>query len=130
MLGKIILTLLVMVLAIVVLRQRALDRRSTQATTATRDAGGDGRGRPIPSDQRLAAYLFLILMFAAAAILYYRRWQDDHTVLTVSLYRDDASSPSTFQVYKYQLDSRAFTTIDGIRITVADTERMEVLIPD
>ena len=65
-------------------------------------------------------------MIGAAIIIYYQRWQDDHTILTVSLFRNDQTAANTYQVYKYQLDSRTFTTIEGTVITVADSERMEV----
>ena len=149
MLGKIIITLLVIVAAIVVIKQRPKDpatagkgaRKGAGKTTGkkpTAGTGATGKSAASTADQqdataassmsefRLAAYLFLILMFGAAAILYYQRWQDDHTVLTISLFRDGLSAPVTFQVYKYQLDSRSFTTLDGILITVADSERMEV----
>jgi hypothetical protein len=66
-------------------------------------------------------------MFGAGGLIYYQRWQDDHTILTVNLYRGEQAGPVSYQVYKYLLDSRSFTTLDGIRITVADNERMEVL---
>lgn len=33
----------------------------------------------------------------------------------------------SYQVYKYQLQERSFTTIDGTQVTVAGSERMEVL---
>lgn len=82
------------------------------------------------SDLRLAAYMFLTLMIGAAVILYYQRWQDDHTILTIQLYRDGGAAPVAYEVYKYQFDSprsRTFTTIDGTLITVAENERMEVL---
>lgn len=129
MLGKFILTLLVMVIAFLVLRQRSLSPQSDQPKQHqnTESTGNDPVDSTDPtSDFRLAAYLFLILMFGAAIIIYYQRWQDDHTILTVSLFRSDQSAANTYQVYKYQLDSRTFTTIDGILITVADSERMEV----
>ncbi len=47
--------------------------------------------------------------------------------MTVILHSDGAASPVTYQVYKNQLEERAFTTIDGIRVTVASSERMEVI---
>ncbi len=125
MLGKILLTVAVILIAILVVRQR------NDTGTGRSPSGGDtpAPGRPETtgtSDLRTAAYLFLILMFGTGAIVYYLRWQDDHTVVTVNLFRDGLSEPATYQVYKYQLDSRSFTTTEGIRITVADSERMEV----
>lgn len=76
-------------------------------------------------DYRLAAYLFLILLVGISAGLYYNRWQDDHSVITITLFRDN-NMPTEYQVYKYQLESRSFTTIDGRIITIASDERMEI----
>ena len=77
------------------------------------------------SELRIAAYMFLTLIIGLGASMYYYQWQDDHTVLDVTLIRDGANS-ITYQVYKFQLGTRAFTTIDGISVTVAGSERMEV----
>ena len=129
MLGKIILTLLVMVIAFMVLRQRSQLPQNDQTkrnNSPTKAQNKSSEKSESSSDLRVAAYLFLILMIGAAIIIYYQRWQDDHTILTVSLFRNDQTAANTYQVYKYQLDSRTFTTIEGIVITVADSERMEV----
>ena len=79
------------------------------------------------SDYRFAAYLFLALMFGGGSYLYYLRWQDDNSLVTVRLHRDGADSPVIYQVHKNQLEARAFTTVDGVRVTVASSERMEVM---
>jgi len=59
--------------------------------------------------------------------LYYTSWQDDRTIITVNLYTDGAEQATSYQVYKYQLGERSFTTLDGVIVTVAANERMEVL---
>jgi hypothetical protein len=136
MLGKILITFLVILAAIIVLRNRnqATAQEKTNVRASERNKTNNAKAGPgadslQTSDFRLAAYMFLTLMFGAAIILYYLRWQDDHTIITVQLYRDEGSAAVTYEVYKYQLDSpasRTFTTIDGNYITVADNERMEV----
>lgn len=124
MLGKFVLTLVVIIIAILVIKQRQ-DKDDGGAKTARHQAA-EATGS-MASELRFAAYLFLILMFGTGAFIYYQRWQEDHTVLTVSLFRDGQSEPVSYEVYKYQLNNRSFTTIEGVRITVADNERMEVL---
>lgn len=121
MLGKILLTALVIAVAILMLRQRT-DPAPPQAKSAAQDAATASAS----NDLRIAAYLFLILMFGAGAVLYYQRWQDRHQILTITLYRDGAAPPVHYQVYKFQLGERTFVTLDGIQITVAANERMEV----
>ena len=66
-------------------------------------------------------------MVAVGAALYYYRWQDDHQLITVRLYSADQAAPVSYEVYKYQLAERSFTTVDGRVITVAGSDRMEVI---
>ena len=70
--------------------------------------------------------MFLILMVGFAAVLYYFNWEDDHTVLTITLYSDNQAQAISYQAYKYQLQERSFTTLDGLLVTVASSERMEI----
>lgn len=123
MLGKALLTLLVVLAAFLVVRHR----NESETDSRPRRAAPAEEGASSSSDLRFAAYLFLILMVGTGTFIYVQRWQDDHTVLTVNLYRSEQAAPVSFQVYKYQLESRSFTTLDGVRITVADNERMEIL---
>ncbi|MCB1670179.1 MAG: hypothetical protein R3F41_16050 [Gammaproteobacteria bacterium] len=125
MLGKIVVTVAVILIAILVLRQRS-EAEAERRLPVKRNSAANNTGPAKASDLRTAAYLFLILMFGTGAIVYYLRWQDDHTVVTVNLFRDGQSQPASYQVFKYQLESRSFTTTEGVRITVADNERMEV----
>jgi len=123
MLGKAVLTLVVIVIAVLVVKQRN-DQEAGKSQSVKRQASKTEN--TMSSDLRFAAYLFLLLMFGTGAFIYYQNWQDDHTVLSVNLYRDGQSEPVSYEVYKFQLETRSFTTVEGVRITVADNERMEV----
>lgn len=127
MLGKILLTFFVAAIAFVILRQR----QTQSAKQPDKKTGSDmpkdpTAGSEISSDLRFAAYTFLALMIGLAAAMYYFQWQDDHTIVTVTLHRDGQSSPINYEVYKFQLGDRSFVTIDGLTVTVADSERMEI----
>lgn len=134
MLGKILLTLAVIVGAVFYIRARDIQQAETRnpapkakqandsSTADKKSAGGDD----LSADLRLGAYMFLVLMVGLGAALYYFRWQDDHSLLTVTLHSDNQAESTRYQVYKYQLQDRSFTTLDGILVTVASTERMEV----
>ena len=130
MLGKILLTFGIILIAILFLRKHRQDERlrlqKLQGQKRHALPGADAAKPPL-SDYRFAAYLFLALMFGGGSYLYYLRWQDDTSLVTVILHSDGAGSPVTYQVYKNQLEARAFTTVDGIRVTVASSERMEVI---
>jgi hypothetical protein len=131
MLGKILLTIGIILIAILFLRKHRQDQRQRlqklQGQKRQTLPGPDTAAKPPLSDYRFAAYLFLALMFGGGSYLYYLRWQDDTSLVTVLLHSDGATSPVTYQVYKNQLETRAFTTVDGIRVTVASSERMEVI---
>jgi hypothetical protein len=130
MLGKILLTLTVIGIAYLVIRQRqvaeaaaptkAKDKSKASAKqsppntspSATRSEGNLAAEQPgFSQDLRIASY----------------RWQDDHQVITVNLHRADQDTPVSYQVYKFQLRDRTFTTVDGRQVTVASSERMEII---
>ncbi len=124
MIGRILLTLAVIVIAYVFVHQRRLaEEAGNKPAAAKRDKVRD----ELSQDMRMAAYMFLVLMTGIGAAVYYFRWQDEHTVLTINLHRENQAQPVSYQVYKYQLQARSFTTIDGTQVTVAGSERMEVL---
>ena len=129
MLSKFLLTALVIIIAFFVIRQRHLSGNniSQKNRTIPRKTENLNSRKEFTSDLRLGAYIFLTLMVGLGATLYYFDWLDDHTILTVNLHRDNLSQPVSYEVYKYQLEDRSFITTDGRTITVASSERMEVL---
>lgn len=129
MLSKFLITLIVIVIAFFVVRQRHLSNEMANKPTLviTPKLKKKNPKDELASDMRAGAYIFLVLMISLGVTLYYFDWQDDHTILTVNLHRDNQSQPISYEVYKYQLQERSFTTIDGRSITVASDERMEIL---
>ena len=129
MLSKFLLTALVIIIAFFVIRQRHLSGNniSQKSRSISRKTEKVNSRKVFTSDLRLGAYIFLTLMVGLGATLYYFDWLDDHTILTVNLHRDNLSQPVSYEVYKYQLEDRSFITTDGRTITVASSERMEVL---
>lgn len=138
MFGKTLLTIGIILLAIVWLRNVRRARLRDELSARQGDTRQDSRAssgttekknisRTGLNDYRFAAWLFLALVIGSGSYLYYLRWQEDNSVVTVILHRDGSNEPVTYQVLRNQLGNRAFTTIDGIRVTVAASERMEVL---
>ncbi len=129
MLSKFLLTTLVIIIAFFVIRQRHLSgKKISQKNRAISNRIEKVNSRKeFASDLRLGAYIFLTLMVGLGATLYYFDWLDDHTILTINLHRDNSSKPVSYKVYKYQLKDRSFVTTDGRTITVASSERMEIL---
>ncbi|MDA0688591.1 MAG: hypothetical protein O2948_08085 [Proteobacteria bacterium] len=124
MIGRIILTLAVIAIAYVFVRQRRLAEEAENKPVPVKK---DKLRDELSQDLRMAAYMFMVLMVGIGGAVYYFRWQDEHTILTINLHRENQAQPVSYQVYKYQLQERSFTTIDGTHVTVAGSERMEVL---
>jgi len=119
MISKILLTLAVIVIALVYLKQR---KEAEQ--TASRSQAATAKTKQPMSDYRVAAYLFLIVMIGLAGAVYFFNWQDDHRIITVTLHGD--ADPVVYEVYQYQLQNRSFITTDGVVVNVASNERMVV----
>ena len=131
MFGKILLTLSVMIIAFFFVRQRDIKEKSGPAPTSTAPQGAQddknqNANHDLSSDLRLGAYMFLVLVLGLGVVMYYFQWQDEHSILTVRLHSDGQAEAIEYQVYKFQLGERSFTTLDGILVTVASSERMEV----
>ena len=129
MLSKVFLTTFVIIVAFFVIRQRHLGGNNVcqKKFAIPRETEKNNSKSEFNADLRLGAYIFLTLMVGLGAVLYYFDWLDDHTILTVNLHRDNLSQPVSYEVYKYQLEDRSFVTSDGRAITVASSERMEIL---
>jgi len=131
MLGKILLTLAVMITAFFFVRQRDMKEKSGPARNTlppekSHDEAAEQGDHNLSADLRIGAYMFLALVIGLGAALYYFQWQDDHSILTVRLHSDGQREAIVYRVYKFQLAERSFTTLDGILVTVASSERMEV----
>ena len=130
MIGKILLTLAVIAIAYLMVRRDHGSKRDTTQSAPPKISAGDQKKFADPTlhdDLQTASYLFLFFMVLVGAALYYFRWQDDHQLITVRLYSADQADPASYEVYKYQLAERSFTTVDGRAITVAGSDRMEVI---
>jgi len=133
MFSKLIITVFVIAVAFIVVRQRNANRgKSTRqarpADTLKRRAAvtKDIEKDHLSQDMRIGAYLFLLATAGIGGAMYYFQWQDDHSILTINLYRDSQVEPVSYDVYKYQLREKSFITIDGLSVAVAGSERMEI----
>ena len=129
MLSKFFLTIFVIIVAFLVIKQRHLNGNNVgqKRLASRRETEKNSSKNGFEAELKLGAYVFLTLLVGVGATLYYFDWLDDHTILTVTLHRDNLTQPISYEVYKYQLEDRSFVTTDGRTITVASSERMEIL---
>lgn len=149
MIGKLLLTLIVIVLAVLYLRKRyQLNLRKDQQrsganlptqhndhTELERFLSQARRSQTQPTSVSTAlaariktilwAVLCVLLVTGAAASYLY--WLDQQRLVTVLLHRDINDAPVIYRVEKRNLGAKEFITDTGIRVTVSADERMEVV---
>lgn len=149
MIGKLLLTLIVIALAVVYLRKRYQQslqkhqQKSTSTLPAQRNSNSELeqfllRARNSQSQSssetggmafRFKTILWIVLCvaLAAGAITSYLYWQDQQRLVTVLLHRNINEAPVIYRVEKRNLGDTEFITDSGIRVTVSANERMEVV---
>ena len=127
MLSKLLMTAAIIIVAALFLKHRGQQAQasSTTPTSKTASSLSDTKGDDT-SELRFAAYLFLTLMLGVGGLMFLQDWREARTVVTIKLYRENAPEPVVYRAYKGELQSRAFTTLDGVRVVVAGDERMEL----
>lgn len=73
----------------------------------------------------LALGLCLLSVLSSAAYLG-SRWLDDRVLLQVRVVNASSGESTDYQAYKGDVEGRVFITIYGQRVSIADTERMEI----
>jgi hypothetical protein len=121
MLGKILITLAVLVGAWLVIRTRLLQGRQ-----ATQPAVERAPLVPAGVPQALA-YGLGAVMVAGAGLYVFGGWQTGRETTTVRVVNANTGQAVTYQVRRKDVVGRSLRTLDGRRITLADVERMELV---
>jgi len=66
------------------------------------------------------------LMIIGSAFFIWQTWRDASEVLVLNVVDTRSGKITEYQAYRSDLDGRSFRTLDGRRITLAETERLEV----
>jgi hypothetical protein len=153
MIGKLLLTLVIIALAALYLRKRyqqdkrnklrasaeILPARTTGNTeldsflSQARRSGGNAADAMSEHGGNTAAHVKIVLWAALGIVLVtgsvasYWYWQDQQRLVTVLLHRSTSEAPVIYRVPKRNLGDMEFVTDNGIRVTVSANERMEVV---
>lgn len=95
---------------------------SSGQTVSDRSAIGSLKGSPV----RMLALGLCVSSVLASAIYLGSSWMDDRTLLQVRVVNTQSGTVTDYQAYKGDVEGRAFITIFGQRVSIADTERMEI----
>ncbi|HHI76315.1 MAG TPA: hypothetical protein ENJ94_03985 [Gammaproteobacteria bacterium] len=120
LLGKILLTLVVIAVAVLVLRQRA-QARPPLVVIPRREAPPRRGGLPVG----WLASAVVLLMLAIAGYWLYSSWRDAHEVLYLRVVDAGSGHVAHYRAYRGDIADREFVTTDGVRVRLAETERLE-----
>jgi hypothetical protein len=120
LLGKLLLTAAVIAGVMMYLRYRML-QSSAPARPEPRviDAG-----KPRSSIGWVAS-LVVVVFILAVGIWLYRYWLERHEVLYVRVVDAGSGHSEQYRAYRSDVDDREFVTLDGLRVRLAETERLE-----
>ena len=118
MLTKILFTLAVILVVALVFRIKNTRANPAAAAKAAPSKGGVSAA--------MVAYTLLGLVIAISALVFVLHWQDQHRVIDIQVTNSQGEALK-YQAYKKTIEGRRFTTIDGVSVDLADSDRIEIL---
>ena len=118
MLTKILFTLAVILVVALVFRVKNTPAKPAAAAKTTPNKGGVSAA--------MVAYTLLALVIAISALVFVLHWQDQHRVIDIQV-TNSQGEVLKYQAYKKTIEGRRFTTIDGVSVDLADSDRIEIL---
>ena len=126
MLSKILFTLAVIFGVIVFFRHRH-GRALPAAVDAASAAGGESAGGSIPP--RALAYGLLGILGGVAVLIFALDKQRGERIVTVRVTAAATEAVTEYRARRRAIDGRNFTTVDGVRVTPAAGDRIEMRAP-
>lgn len=123
MISKLLLTLGVILVAWLVLRNR--QKRMADIRQEPRLQAPPARS-PGVNPWKWGGYLLVVIMILGSGLFLYAQWQDRYRVVTVSVINTQTGENVDYQARRMDVDDRRFVTLDGREVSVADTERIEL----
>lgn len=115
MITKILLTIAVIVIVMFIFRGKS-SRNSSVIMTQDND------NRAL----KIAAVVTVGVMIAGAALWALTSWRDATEIVTVRVINSQTGNTLVYQAHRNDIDERSFRTVTGIRVMLAETERLEV----
>ena len=115
MITKLLLTIGVILLVLFLFRN-ASSKRGPQTITVNEGSRA----------LKIAAVITLGVMIAGAALWALTSWRDATEIVTVRVINSQTGAAITYQAHRNDIDERSFRTIKGVRVNLAEIERLEV----
>ena len=125
MLGKILITALVIAVVVVIARVRSSASKSTSKSHEATVPSGESN---IPL--RTLAYITAAALIGGAILFYVQHWRGWHEVVEVRVVNTQNGEVVSYKVHKGSIQERSFKTVDGWKVTASELERLEMLGSD
>lgn len=125
MILKILFTMLVIIVVGMVFKSQNQGRATEQARQQKQAASGAEEVKSLAP--KTVAYLLVALLILVSGVVYYFSWSDANQVVTLRITSADGRLVE-YQAYRKNIKDREFTTIDGVRTRLADSDRLEMLV--
>jgi len=124
MITKIFFTMLVIVIVGMIFRSQTQTRTQQTPARAKKEAAPDSDASSLAP--KTVAYLLIALLIVVSGVVYYFSWSDANTLVKLRVI-NASGVLSEYQAYRKDIKGREFTSIDGIQIQLADSDRLEML---
>lgn len=120
-LTKILFTAAVIVLVAIIFRVKAT--RTVPASQSIKPKQGAATDTGV--SPAVIAYTLLGLVVVASVIVFFWHWNAQHQIMEIQV-RNSAGEVAHYQAYRKSIKGRKFTTLDGKRVTLGDSDRIEM----
>jgi hypothetical protein len=120
MIGKILFTLAVVLVVALVWRTRSPALSARRPPPRLINPAGPGR-----SPVRMLALAVVVLMLLGSSYLLYEHWRDSAEVIFIRVVDASSGRAMEYRAQRGDIRDREFVTVDGRRIVLAETERLE-----
>ena len=120
LLGKLLLTVAVIAGVVMYLRYR-----QQTSTAPPRPVSRVVNPAPTRSSIGWLASAIVVVVILGSGIWLYRSWVEQNEILYVRVVDAGTGHAQQYRAYRGDIDDREFVTLDGIRVRLAETERLE-----
>jgi len=75
---------------------------------------------------RIAVIILVAFMILGSGVYLYFEWQDRYRVVSVRVVDTQSGQSVSYEARRGDVGERSFVTLDGLRVTPAETERIEM----
>lgn len=122
MIAKIFYTMLVIVIVGMIFRSQNQAKVDKQRSKQNESEASEQNSMAPKS----VAYLLIALLILVSGVVYYFSWSDANQLITLRVI-NSSGTLTEYQAYRKDIRGREFSSIDGVTIQLADSDRLEMI---